>query len=35
MIEGGGHSPHSARATAGEVTAIVDRFLASLPARRT
>ena len=35
MIEGGGHSPHSTRATAAKVTAIVDRFLASLsnPAR--
>jgi pimeloyl-ACP methyl ester carboxylesterase len=30
MIEGGGHSPHSARATAAQVTAIVDDFLASL-----
>jgi pimeloyl-ACP methyl ester carboxylesterase len=30
MIEGGGHSPHSARATASQVTAIVDGFLASL-----
>jgi pimeloyl-ACP methyl ester carboxylesterase len=36
MIEGGGHSPHSARATAAQVTTIVDGFLASLspdPAR--
>ena len=36
MIEGGGHSPHSARATAVQVTTIVDGFLASLspdPAR--
>lgn len=32
LIEGGGHSPHSARATAGLVTEIVARFLASLPA---
>ncbi len=31
MIEGGGHSPHSARATAAQVTAIVESFLASLP----
>ncbi len=31
MIEGGGHSPHSTRATAAQVTAIVDDFLASLP----
>jgi len=31
MIEGGGHSPHSTRATAAQVTGIVDRFLASLP----
>jgi pimeloyl-ACP methyl ester carboxylesterase len=31
MIEGGGHSPHSTRATAAQVTAIVDRFLGSLP----
>ena len=30
MIEGGGHSPHSTRATAAKVTAIVDRFLASV-----
>jgi pimeloyl-ACP methyl ester carboxylesterase len=30
MIEGGGHSPHSASATAGQVTAIVERFLDSL-----
>lgn len=30
MIEGGGHSPHSARATAARVTAIVDDFLRSL-----
>jgi pimeloyl-ACP methyl ester carboxylesterase len=27
MIEGGGHSPHSARATAAQVSAIVDGFL--------
>jgi len=35
MIEGGGHSPHSTRATAAQVTEIVDRFLASVtdPAR--
>jgi pimeloyl-ACP methyl ester carboxylesterase len=36
MVEGGGHSPHSARGTASQVTAIVDGFLASLssdPAR--
>jgi pimeloyl-ACP methyl ester carboxylesterase len=32
MIEGGGHSPHSIRATAAQVTSIIDRFLASLPA---
>ena len=31
MIEGGGHSPHSTRATAAQVTAIVGDFLASLP----
>jgi pimeloyl-ACP methyl ester carboxylesterase len=31
MIEGGGHSPHSARATAAQVTAIVEAFLGSLP----
>ena len=31
MIEGGGHSPHSTRATAAQVTEIVDRFLASVP----
>ena len=30
MIEGGGHSPHSTRATAARVTAIVDGFLRSL-----
>jgi 3-oxoadipate enol-lactonase len=30
MIEGGGHSPHSTRATAAEVTAIVENFLGSL-----
>lgn len=30
MIEGGGHSPHSTRATAAKVTAIVGNFLASL-----
>lgn len=30
MIEGGGHSPHSTRATAARVTAIVEEFLASL-----
>ncbi len=32
MIEGGGHSPHSARGTAGLVTTIVADFLASLSA---
>jgi pimeloyl-ACP methyl ester carboxylesterase len=31
MIEGGGHSPHTARATAAQVTGIVDSFLRSLP----
>jgi pimeloyl-ACP methyl ester carboxylesterase len=31
MIEGGGHSPHSARATAAQVTSIVRDFLGSLP----
>jgi pimeloyl-ACP methyl ester carboxylesterase len=31
MIEGGGHSPHSTRATARQVTVIVDGFLRSLP----
>ncbi|TMF76623.1 MAG: alpha/beta hydrolase [Chloroflexi bacterium] len=31
MIEGGGHSPHNTRATAAQVTAIVDGFLGSLP----
>jgi pimeloyl-ACP methyl ester carboxylesterase len=31
MIEGGGHSPHSNRATAAQVTDIVDGFLGSLP----
>jgi pimeloyl-ACP methyl ester carboxylesterase len=31
MIEGGGHSPHSTRATATQVTGIVDGFLRSLP----
>jgi len=31
MIEDGGHSPHSARGTAGQVTAIVADFLTSLP----
>jgi len=31
MIEGGGHSPHSTRATAAKVTAIVDGFIGSLP----
>jgi len=31
MIEGGGHSPHSTRTTAAQVTEIVDRFLASVP----
>ena len=31
MIAGGGHSPHSARATAAHVTAIVESFLSSLP----
>jgi len=30
MIEGGGHSPHSTRATAAHVTAIVEAFLGSL-----
>ena len=30
MIERGGHSPHSAPATAAQVTAIVERFLVSL-----
>ena len=30
MIEGGGHSPHSNRATAGRVTAIVRDFLSTL-----
>ena len=30
MIEGGGHSPHSTRTTAAQVTEIVDRFLASV-----
>jgi pimeloyl-ACP methyl ester carboxylesterase len=30
MIEGGGHSPHSTRGTAAQVTAIVDSFLDSL-----
>lgn len=30
MIEGGGHSPHSTRATAAQVTAIVGSFLGSL-----
>jgi pimeloyl-[acyl-carrier protein] methyl ester esterase len=30
MIEGGGHSPHSARATAAKVTAVVEGFLGSL-----
>ena len=34
MIEDGGHSPHSARPTAAQVTAIVDRFLSSLGERR-
>ena len=33
MIEGGGHSPHSTRATAAQVTAIVGSFLDSLSAR--
>ena len=33
MIEGGGHSPHSARATAAQVTSIVRDFLGSLPDR--
>lgn len=32
MIEGGGHSPHSARGTAARVTAFVGEFLAALPA---
>jgi pimeloyl-ACP methyl ester carboxylesterase len=31
MIEGGGHSPHSARGTAAQVTAIVADFVRSLP----
>jgi pimeloyl-ACP methyl ester carboxylesterase len=31
MIEGGGHSPHTARATAAQVTGIVEGFLRSLP----
>jgi pimeloyl-ACP methyl ester carboxylesterase len=35
MIEGGGHSPHSNRATAGQVTKIVDGFLASLSGSST
>jgi pimeloyl-ACP methyl ester carboxylesterase len=30
MIEGGGHSPHSTRGTAAQVTAIVDSFIGSL-----
>jgi pimeloyl-ACP methyl ester carboxylesterase len=30
MIEGGGHSPHSTRATAAQVTAIVGSFIGSL-----
>ena len=30
IIEHGGHSPHSAPATAAQVTEIVDRFLRSL-----
>jgi len=33
MIERGGHSPHSAPATAAQVTAIVERFLVSLSDR--
>jgi len=33
MIERGGHSPHSAPATAAQVTAIVERFLVSLADR--
>jgi pimeloyl-ACP methyl ester carboxylesterase len=33
MIEGGGHSPHSARNTAARVTAIVEGFLVSLSDR--
>ena len=33
MFEGGGHSPHSAPATAARVTAVVGDFLASLSAR--
>jgi pimeloyl-ACP methyl ester carboxylesterase len=33
MIERGGHSPHSAPATAAKVTAIVERFLTSLSDR--
>ena len=35
MIQGGGHSPHSNRATAGQVTKIVDGFLASLSGSST
>ena len=35
MIEGGGHSPHSNRVTAGQVTKIVDGFLASLSGSST
>jgi hypothetical protein len=30
MIDGGGHSPHSAPATAAQVTSIVESFLAAL-----
>jgi 3-oxoadipate enol-lactonase len=33
MIEGGGHSPHSARGTARQVTALVERFLGGLSSR--
>ena len=33
MIDGGGHSPHSTRATAARVTAFVERFLVSLSDR--
>lgn len=31
LLEGGGHSPHNARATAGRVTALVRDFLEALP----
>jgi len=33
MIDGGGHSPHTTRATAAKVTGIVERFLDSLSLR--